>query len=289
MDHSISPTPKVSVHMPAYNHENYIAQALDSVLMQKVDFDYEIVVGEDCSTDRTRDVARAYARNHPATIRVLEHDKNLGIWANDQAIIGACRGEYIAWLESDDYWTAPTKLQRQVDYLEQHPDASACFHRAGCLTDTAAPITWRGGPETVKPEYTVDDLLEQGHFMPSCTVVFRTNLVRPALEWTGGTPFLETSYAMRFALAGKIGFIDEEMAMYRYHGAGVYGQARELGGLQHAVRAHELVGRGFGLLGRASYRAGLARRYAALGNYLMTQGAMPSALVAKAKSFWLSL
>ena len=201
--------PRVSVHMPAFNHEAYIGEALDSVLAQETRFDYEIVIGEDRATDGTLAVAKAYASRFPAKINLIENDVNLGIWQNDQVIIAACRGEFIAWLESDDFWTSPSKLQRQVDFLDGHPDHSACFTRATCLTESEPPITWKGAPGIVQQDYTVDDLLEQGHFIPSCTAVFRAHLVRPALGWTRGTSFLETAYAIRFALAGKIGFIDE--------------------------------------------------------------------------------
>jgi hypothetical protein len=277
---------KVSVHMPAYNHERYIGEAIESVLAQEVDFAYEIVIGEDRSTDNTLEVARAFARARPGVVRVLAHEKNLGIWENDQSIIAACRGEYIAWLEADDFWTRPDKLRRLVEYMDLHSDASACFHRAGCLSDTTPPITWRGSPPVVKEAYGVDDLLLEGHFIPSCTAVFRAQHVRPALGWTRGTPFLEVAYALRFALAGKIGFIDEEMAMFRYHSKGVYGQARDIGSLQHALHAHELVGRGFGLQHLKAYRRGLARRYAAIARYRRTQGEGIGAARDYAKALW---
>src|SRR5437773_360515 len=101
-----APSLKVSVHMPAYNHGQYIRQAIDSALGQVTGFAFEIVIGEDCSTDNTRVVALDYAQRYPGKVRVLEHERNLGIWDNDQAIISACRGEYIAWLESDDFWTS---------------------------------------------------------------------------------------------------------------------------------------------------------------------------------------
>jgi glycosyltransferase involved in cell wall biosynthesis len=264
-------TVKVSVHMPAYNHEKYIAEALDSALMQEADFPWEIVIGEDCSTDGTRAVARRYATRYPERIRLIENERNLGIWENDQVIIAACRGEYIAWLESDDLWTAPDKLQRQVELLDANPTYSACFHRASCITDSEPPSTWRGRPERVKPTFEVDDLLEQGHFIPSCTGVFRAGLVREPLTWTRGTPFLETAYAIRFALSGPIAYIDADMATYRYHASGVYGRADKVQNIRNAIEAHKLVGKGFGLTSRHSYRAGLARLQRQLARQLRSE------------------
>ena len=121
-------TMKVSVHMITYNHEKFIAQAIESALMQQVDFDYEIVIGEDCSTDRTREIVVAYQQRHPDKIRLLLHEQNVGVSLNDIRVYRACRGEYVAWLEGDDYWTSPHKLQKQADFLDSHPACSACFH-----------------------------------------------------------------------------------------------------------------------------------------------------------------
>jgi glycosyltransferase involved in cell wall biosynthesis len=261
-------TVKVSVHMPAYNHEKYIAEALDSALMQEADFPWEIVIGEDCSTDGTVAVARDYAARYPERIRLIENERNLGIWENDQVIVAACRGEYIAWLESDDLWTASDKLQRQVELLDANPTYSACFHRASCLTQSEPPSTWRGRPDHIKPTFDVDDLLEQGHFIPSCTGVFRAGLVREALDWTRGTPFLETAYAIRFALSGPIAYIDMDMATYRHHASGVYGRSDKVQNIRNAIEAHRLVGKGFGLTSRRSYRAGLARLHRQLASQL---------------------
>jgi glycosyltransferase involved in cell wall biosynthesis len=256
---------KVSVHMPAFNHGPYIAQALESVLAQQVPFDYEIVVGEDCSTDDTRAIAVDYARRFPDRIRLLLHERNLGIFENDQRILAACRGEYIAWLESDDYWTSPVKLHKQVALLDAHTEFSAVFHRAVSLGDEV-PVTWQPGPPVIRPSYTIDDLLAHGHFMPSCTVVFRAAAVRAKEEWTRSTPFLETTYAARLALAGPIAFIDEEMAAFRYQPGGIYAQLDAPAALRAALHAHRLIGRHLDLADRPSYHAGLARLYTALNH-----------------------
>ncbi len=271
---------KVSVHMPAYNHERYIAQAIESALMQRASFDFEIVIGEDCSTDGTRAVALDFAERHPGRVRVLAHPVNLGIWENDQAIIRACRGEYIAWLESDDYWTSADKLQKQVDLLDANRDVTACFHHAGCLTDSKEPLTWRRGPRQLKPFYTLDDLLEQGHFVPSCTAVFRRSLVTTPMVWTRETPFLERTYFASFAKCGRIAFIDEEMAIFRYHATGVYGKASSVENIQSTIHSHKLLGKNLGLTDRRSYRRGLSRMYAGLSRELMREGRRGAALVA---------
>jgi glycosyltransferase involved in cell wall biosynthesis len=118
----LSKTPLVSVKMITYNHEPYIAQAIEGVLMQETNFPIELVIGEDCSTDRTREIVLDYQRKHPEMIRVITAQKNVGAHKNSLRTSKACRGKYIAFCEGDDYWTDPYKLQKQVDFLEANPD-----------------------------------------------------------------------------------------------------------------------------------------------------------------------
>ena len=108
---------KVSVCMITYNHERFIAQAVESALMQETDFDYEIVIGEDCSTDGTRQVLLDLHDRHPDRIRLLLREKNIGASHNFVGTLEACRGEYVAFLDGDDYWTCPNKLQKQANSI----------------------------------------------------------------------------------------------------------------------------------------------------------------------------
>lgn len=279
---------RVSVHMPAFNHGPYIAHAIDSVLCQQVDFDYEIVIGDDGSTDDTRAVALDYASRFPGKIRLLLHERNVGIFENDRRILQVCRGEYIAWLEADDYWTSRSKLQRQVDLLDEHLEYSASFHRAGCVGD-GVPTTWRDGPRIAKASYTIDDLLAHGHFIPSCTLVFRAAAVRAFAEWTRHTLFLERTYAARLALAGPIGFIDEELAVFRYHADGIYARSTPLGNIQSAITTHQLIGTHLHLSDRSAYRHGLARMYSSLSAEYGRQRRSLRSLAARCRARWYSL
>jgi glycosyltransferase involved in cell wall biosynthesis len=119
--------PLVSVLMMTYNHIAYIAQAIEGVLRQKVSFPIELVIGEDCSTDGTREVALEYQQRYPDIIRVLAWEKNVGMTRNGYDTTKACRGKYIAFCEGDDYWHHPDKLQRQADHLESHPECGLVF------------------------------------------------------------------------------------------------------------------------------------------------------------------
>ena len=119
----------VSVCMITYNHEAYIAQAIDGILMQKTNFPIELIIGEDCSTDNTRKIVVEYAEKYSEIIRPVLPEKNLGIMKNFIETMEAARGKYIALCEGDDYWTDPYKLQKQVDFLEANEEYSLCFHK----------------------------------------------------------------------------------------------------------------------------------------------------------------
>jgi glycosyltransferase involved in cell wall biosynthesis len=114
--------PLVSVKMITYNHAPYIAQAIECVLAQKTNFPFELVIGEDCSTDGTREIVFDYAKRFPDIIRVITSDKNVGMKKNSLRTTEACQGKYIAYCEGDDYWHRDDKLQIQVDYLEARPE-----------------------------------------------------------------------------------------------------------------------------------------------------------------------
>lgn len=121
------PEPLVSVRTSTYNHGKYIRQCIEGVLMQKTDFPFEYIIGEDCSTDDTMDIVKEYAEKYPDVIRVVTADRNVGMRGNGERCISMCRGKYVAICEGDDYWTDPYKLQRQVDYMEAHPECPICF------------------------------------------------------------------------------------------------------------------------------------------------------------------
>lgn len=117
----------VSIIMLVYNHERFLSQALDSVLMQKVNFDYELIVGEDCSLDKSREILKSYEEKFGKSLVPLYREKNLGMNRNMEDCLKHCRGKYVAFLEGDDFWLDPCKLQKQVDFLEQHPDYAAVY------------------------------------------------------------------------------------------------------------------------------------------------------------------
>lgn len=123
----ITKSPVVSVIIITYNQEKYLKQTVDSILEQDCNFDFEIIIGEDCSTDATRKICIGLQKDHPKNIRLLLQDQNQGLTKNYLSTLALCRGKYIAQIAGDDYWNNPLKLQKQFDILEQHPELGLVY------------------------------------------------------------------------------------------------------------------------------------------------------------------
>jgi glycosyltransferase involved in cell wall biosynthesis len=229
-----SPDPadvKVSVCMITYNHEAFIAQAVESVLMQQTDFAVELVIGEDCSTDGTRAIVCDFGERYPARIRLRLPERNQGMQANGLATLKECRGQYIALLDGDDYWTDPNKLQKQVDFLEGHPEYPFCFHPVFLREENTGQerkhyySALGCGALGIRDYYTLDDLLEYSNFIPTDSVVFRNRVFEELPDWFYQAPFGDFPlHILNICSSGleHFGFIDEHMAVYRLHSGGVY-------------------------------------------------------------------
>ncbi|WOL38946.1 glycosyltransferase family 2 protein [Pyramidobacter sp. YE332] len=161
IDASLPDEPVVSIGMATYNHEKYIARAIESVLMQEVTFSYELVIAEDCSTDHTREIVQKYQKKYPEVIRLILHEKNIGMQKNSNCLRRACRGKYRANLEGDDYWLFSDKLQKQVNFLEEHPDFIATGGDFVCVNDFGAPCAFPWGK--LSDTYCQDDEYTKEH------------------------------------------------------------------------------------------------------------------------------
>jgi glycosyltransferase involved in cell wall biosynthesis len=205
--------PLVSVAMIAYNVSKYLEEAIESVIIQKTNFKVELVIGEDCSTDNTREIALAYQAKYPEVIRVLLHEKNLGLTPNSVATQNACLGKYIALLDGDDYWTDEWKLHKQVQEMERIPSYSACAHQALIIKGNAEnPV--RNFGEVVDREYSLLDTISHRKFHTS-SLLYRKELWKK----TGGIPENISSneraiYPM-LAVFGKIKYLKDNMCVYR--------------------------------------------------------------------------
>ena len=227
--------PVLSVMIITYNHASFIAQALDGVLSQKIDFKLEIVIGEDCSTDGTREIVIDYQKRYPQLVRVLLPEINIGAMPNLIATMAACRGEFIAILEGDDYWTDPTKLQRQVNALRANPNCSMCFHDAQIVYETSpakAPVVFSQhiAPHALPPpniigsplQFTQLDLARVGWIMPSASMLFRANsLPQPLPAWFAGVYSGDYTLQLLSTRWGPALYLPRMMSRYRLHAQSV--------------------------------------------------------------------
>jgi len=248
---------RVSVLVMTYNHGKLIRQAIDSVLAQHSSFDYEIVISEDCSTDGTRETVMEYGTRFPDRIRLLLSERNLNSLAVVSRGIRACRGEFIALLDGDDYWTNPAKLQLQVEFLDSHPECSACFHNATAVypeSDRAAhDWTARGQKDFM----TLQDIW-RGNPIATSSLMFRSGLYELP-PWYDRMPMPITDWPLHVLNAehGTIGYIDHVMSAYRIHGGGTYSRLDELTKLEKRFAFYRQMNRNMNYRCDASARNGL--------------------------------
>jgi glycosyltransferase involved in cell wall biosynthesis len=226
----------VSVCVQTYQHEKYIEKCLDSVLMQKTDFPFEIIVGEDESNDQTRDICIKYSETYPEKIKLHLRSRKDVISMNGKPTgrfnvvenYKTVTGKYIAICEGDDYWTDPYKLQKQVNYLELNPSAVGCFHNSVTVDEN-------------------NDVLNNQYFMQTETKVWNQEECLKTLKSSFSTAsILFKSSAIKFQLDeyikigsdfildilitehGDLHYLDENMSAYRLHQGGIWqGQAKQ--------------------------------------------------------------
>lgn len=152
---------KVTVYLSTYNQEQYVAQALDSILMQRTSFPFEIVAADDCSTDRTQEIILDYQARYPGKIVTFFTNPNVGGCKKltDCIDTGLFRGEYLAYLEGDDYWLGEDRLQTLVDFLEEHPEYSRVSHKRLVIDENGTEKGYDISDAVLNKPFTIDDFL----------------------------------------------------------------------------------------------------------------------------------
>jgi len=255
-------TPHISVLMMTRNHADYLRQAVESVVAQVCPFPFELIIGEDCSSDATREVALALQAEHPDVVRVVTAEGNVGITANFLRLLVRARGEFIAFLEGDDYWTRPDKLACQVALLDAHPDYAWCAAR------TANRMQWL----PPQPSYGLDEVLRR-YLVHTSTVLFRTRLIDRYPRFPDRVCW-ESMLLAYLTEQGRCGFLDEEVSYYRRHAGGLWHNAERMHRLQMSRDCIDAMNDHFG--GR--YREALADREAWIYRMDLTGAPGPGAL-----------
>lgn len=240
---------KVSVLIITYNHEKYITQAVESALQQEVSFPYEIVIGEDVSTDRTREIVLALQKKHPDRIRVMlrdaatsERDRARGFGGKTNFVQGLqdCRGEYVALLDGDDYWTDPHKLQKMLDFLESHPECSVAFHDAMMFYE-GSEASRRFYPPDLKEIASLEDMLTTNGFPIPCTAMFRAKFLGKFPDCFDTVLNGDWMLFVLLAEHGNLGYINEVMAAYRVHEGGIWSRLDPTQGTRENIKTYETI------------------------------------------------
>jgi glycosyltransferase involved in cell wall biosynthesis len=206
--------------MITYNHRLYIAEAIESVLMQKTSFAYRLIIGEDCSTDGTREVVEKYVKKYPEKITAFFNSENIGANLNAKQVFHACKAKYIAQIEGDDYWIDPNKLQKQVDFLEENPNYSFTFHNAILKYEQKQKPDRPFNKNLTKTDFSLVDLLQQYWFIPTASIVFRNSFIEiPA--WFQYIQQGDFTISLLLATKGDFHYFDEVMSVYRKNSGGL--------------------------------------------------------------------
>lgn len=214
---------KVSICYITYNQEIYIKEAMDSFLMQKVDFPIEILVHDDASTDNTVKILKEYEQMYPDIINPIyqtenQHSQGIQIYKinNERA-----KGKYIAICDGDDYWTDPYKLQKQVDYLEEHEECSLVVHDANVINDINNRIIKNLRPSTTSRTFSVEEIiLGEAAIFPTNSMVFRNEHYKTLPDFFNIGPVEDYPLELHLSLLGEIYYMDEIMSDYRFMARG---------------------------------------------------------------------
>lgn len=226
MNQTATQTPLVSISCITYNHTNYIKQCLDGFLMQQTTFPFEVLIHDDCSTDGTTEIIREYAAKYPDIIKPMYETENQfkagkprgsKVWNFPRA-----KGKYIAMCEGDDYWTDSLKLQKQVNFLESHPDYTFCFHNAVVHHENSSKSDHLFAQLETRTYHWRENV--DGWIVPTASMVFRREIFESKYykEYTssrkmmvGDNPLVRTC-----GMLGKLYCFSEPMSVYRLQPTG---------------------------------------------------------------------
>jgi glycosyltransferase involved in cell wall biosynthesis len=208
--------PVISVLMPTYLHGAFLAEAIEGVVMQQIDEPIELIIGEDCSPDNSRDVAISYQKKYPHIIKVVTGSRNIGGYENVNRMVYESRGDFLANCDGDDYWCDPSKLRRQLEVFRTRPNCSLVFH-AAIATDINRNMRHsRMGHNFFSRLISADEIiLGDGGLMPTASILVKREVMIDLPTWWKAAPIGDYPMALRAAAMGQVAYINRVMSIYR--------------------------------------------------------------------------
>jgi glycosyltransferase involved in cell wall biosynthesis len=214
---------KISVIITSYNHERYIEQCLESILDQKGNFNLEVILGDDCSTDNTRKILSQYSEKYPGIITMLPQEANLGLTKNLKRCLENCRGDFIAVCEGDDFWTDPYKLNKQMNFLNEHTRSSMCFSALLLYYEEENRYVPHNDQVNLDKEFiSTVDLIGRNYIGNFSCCMYRAEVVKRIPKTAFDLYMVDWMFNMLCGEQGDIGFIRDAMSVYRIHSRGAW-------------------------------------------------------------------
>ncbi|MCG9970425.1 glycosyltransferase [Christiangramia crocea] len=231
--------PRVSVIMITYKHEKFIGQAINSVLEQQTDFNFELIIADDNSPDKTHEVVNKIIRDHPrgSLIKYFKNEMNLGANRNYIKAYNTGSGKFIAVCEGDDYWNDPFKLKKQVQFLERNPEYILCYHDAVSI-DVKGKVLGKFANGNPPKELSREALMKGNQPLPLTLCYRRLGFIPVEIEnITNGDTFLISVLGTQ----GKGGYVEVEPACYRVHEGGVWSMTSKLKRLESKIISYQVI------------------------------------------------
>lgn len=262
--------PLISCCIITYNHAPYIKQAIESVLSQKHNYSFEIIIADDCSTDGTAEIAKEYQKKYPEIIKLIAQPVNAGASKNFISLLCAATGKYIAYLEGDDYWSNDLKLQKQIEFLETHPEFSICFSNvletfSEDLNDPRNVLHGGSGSKTIT---TINDLLYE-NYIQTASVIFKNKLFSYFPGWYADLMPGDWPLHILNAQFGKIFYDNECMCVHRNYSDGLWSSQKALKRIENNLNVCNVIGNELNLAANKNLRAGKSKLLLSSVKYLL--------------------
>jgi glycosyltransferase involved in cell wall biosynthesis len=269
----MSTQPKVSILVVCYNHAKFLRQCLDSIIVQKTNHPFEVLIADDASTDGSQEIIKEYHARYPELITtVLLHKKSFGDYgkSNCISIEKEAKGKYLNILEGDDYWIDEHKLQLQIDLLDQHPETVICFHNALITYEDGSLPSHEVNPVNQKAHLTANDLIGETEiwFMATASVMYRNGILYPFPAWFYKSKSGDIPRYILLTKKGDIRYINRTMSVYRKHSAGLsYSDHKhDAGFLWNRIEMYQSIDNELGLVHHAKIQKNIARYYLMMAN-----------------------